>query len=129
MKLLDERRRPFLVVALEGARVVRLDGDELYVEYAPEGRHLRDNLAKPDNVRILREACRDVTGRDTGIRIVVGEAGAGGEAGVAPSSQQDEERAERQRLRELAENDPGVQKLLRTFRAEIIDVRRIDGER
>ncbi len=108
--------------------MVRLDGDELYIEYAPEGRHLRDNLAKPDNVLILREVCRDVTGRDTGVRISVREAG-DGEGDAAPPAKQDEELAERQRLREIAENDPGVQHLLRTFRAEIIDVRRIDGER
>ncbi|HEY0080493.1 MAG TPA: DNA polymerase III subunit gamma/tau [Pyrinomonadaceae bacterium] len=125
-KLLDERRKPFLVTALEGARALRLEDDELYAEYAPEGRHLRDMLAKPDNVKILREVCREVAGRDMGVRIVVREAGADDDE--AQRTQQDEERLEKQRLREMAEQHPSVQQLLKTFRAEIIDVRRVEPE-
>lgn len=68
---LERRRRMFLVVALEGARRAGVEGDELYIEYEPEARHLRDNLAKPDSIRLLREVCRKVFGRDIGIRISV----------------------------------------------------------
>ncbi|HEX8476397.1 MAG TPA: DNA polymerase III subunit gamma/tau [Pyrinomonadaceae bacterium] len=125
-KSLDARRKPFLVIALEGARTVRIEGDELYVEYAPEGKHLRDTLAKPDNIKILREVCREVAGRDMGVAIVVKQAGDGD--ADAPRSQQDEALLERQRLREMAEQHPAVQQLLKTFGAEIIDVRRIDTE-
>jgi response regulator RpfG family c-di-GMP phosphodiesterase len=126
-QLLDERRKPFLVTALEGARTLRLDGEELYAEYAPEGRHLRDMLAKPDNVKILRELCREVAGRDMGVHIVVKEAGADADDD-GQRTQQDEERLEKQRLREMAEQHPSVQQLLKTFRAEIIDVRRVEPE-
>lgn len=125
-KLLDDRRKPFLVIALEGARCVRLDGDELYVEYGTEARHLRDTLAKPENMKFLREVCRDVMGREMGVRLTVGEA-AEADAG-APLTQQDEEQRERQRLREMAEQHPSVQQLLKVFGAEIIDVRRVEAE-
>jgi hypothetical protein len=37
-------------------------------------------------------------------------------------------RREQQRLREMAEKDPVVQQMLRTFRGEIVDVRRAEGE-
>ncbi|MGH9902034.1 MAG: hypothetical protein ACRD68_09510, partial [Pyrinomonadaceae bacterium] len=126
--LLDDRRKPFLAIALEGARTARLDGEELYVEFAPEGRHLRDTLAKPDNVKILRDVCREVAGRDVGVHIVVKEAGESGGSDDAPPSKQDEELSEKRRLREMAEQHPAVQQLLKTFRAEIIDVRRVEPD-
>ncbi|MDX6695365.1 MAG: polymerase subunit gamma/tau [Blastocatellia bacterium] len=120
---LEKRRRMFLVVALEGARRVVIEGDELCIEYAPEAKHLRDNLAKPEGVKQLREVCREVTGRDLGIRITVKEQGASDDG---QTSVQDEARLEKQRLREMAERHSFTQQVLNTFHAEIVDVRRID---
>jgi DNA polymerase-3 subunit gamma/tau len=120
---LEKRRRMFLVVALEGARRVVIEGDELCIEYAPEAKHLRDNLAKPESVKQLREVCREVTGRDLGIRITVKEQGASHDG---QTSVQDEARLEKQRLREMAERHSFTQQVLNTFHAEIVDVRRID---
>jgi hypothetical protein len=119
---LEKRRRMFLVIALEGARRASVAGDELYVEFAPEARHLRDNLAKPDSVKLLREVCREVMGRDMGVRISVKEQGVC--SPDEPISKQDEARHEKQQLREMAEQHPTVQQFLQTFRGEIIDVRR-----
>ena len=114
----------FLVVALEGARKASIEGEELYVEFALEARHLRDNLAKPENIKLLREVCRETMGREMGVHIVVKEQGASDER--EPSSKQDEERREKQQLREMAEQHPTVQQFLQTFRGEIIDVRRAE---
>jgi response regulator RpfG family c-di-GMP phosphodiesterase len=122
--MLEKRRRMFLVIALEGARKAQVAGEELYVEFAPEARHLRDNLAKPESVKLLREVCREVLGREMGVRIVVKEQGASEED--EPTSKQDEERRDKQQLREMAEQHPTVQQFLQTFRGEIIDVRRAD---
>ena len=119
---LEKRRRMFLVIALEGARKADVAGDELYVEFAPEARHLRDNLAKPESVKQLREVCREVLGRDMGVRISVKDQTAA--EPDEPSSKQDEARREKQQLREMAEQHPTVQQFLQTFRGEIIDVRR-----
>ncbi len=122
---LERRSRMFLVVALEGARKAAVEGDELYVEFAPEAKHLRDNLAKPESVKLLREVAREVTGRELGVRIVVKERDAGGSADEPPSKEE-EAQLEKQRLRQVAEQNPLVQQALRTFRAEIVDVRRIE---
>ena len=122
---LETRRKMFLVTALEGARHARLDGDEMYVEFAPETRHLRDTLAKSDNVNILREICREVTGKELGVRIVIKEQTPSNDA---PLSREDEARLEQQRLRETAEKSPVVQQMLRTFRGEIVEVRRDDNK-
>ena len=118
---LESRRKMFLVTALESARRTVIENGEFYIEFAPDARHLRDTLAKSDNVRILREVCQEITGAECGVRIVVKD-----EAG--PVSKEDAERLEKQRLRKTAEESPVVQQMLKTFRGEITDVRRIDSE-
>ncbi|OLE56079.1 MAG: hypothetical protein AUG51_00160 [Acidobacteria bacterium 13_1_20CM_3_53_8] len=122
---LEKRRRMFLAVAIEGARRSALEEDELYVEFAPGAKHLRDTLSKPDSIKTLREACRELLGRDVSVRIVVKEVGAGDDHAI---SKQEAEAREKQRLREIAEKNPMVQEMLRTFRGEIVDVRRIDEQ-
>ncbi|MGB7924393.1 MAG: DNA polymerase III subunit gamma/tau [Pyrinomonadaceae bacterium] len=124
---LEKRRRMFIVGALEGARKAKVAGEELYVEFAPEARKLRDDLAKPENIKLLREVCGEVMGRDMGVRIVVKELGANDED--EPLSKQDEARLEKQQLREIAEQDSTMQYFLQKYRGEILDVRRADGER
>jgi hypothetical protein len=76
-------------------------------------------------MRILREACCDVLGRDTGVRIVIKD---NSEPENAPLSREDEIRLEKQRLRNEVENNPVVQQMVRTFRGEIVDVQPFDGK-
>jgi DNA polymerase-3 subunit gamma/tau len=125
---LEKRRKMFLVTALEGASKATLEGNELCLEFAPDARHLRDTLAKSDNVKILREVGKDVTGRDLGVRFVITDSeGAGASAASdAPPSKAELERREKQMMREKAEKDPTVQQMLKTFRGEIVDVKRVD---
>jgi hypothetical protein len=120
---LERKRKMFLVTALETATVAAIEGDELYVEFAPDARHLRDTLAKAENVKVIREACLDVRGRETGVRIIVKTQNDEG-----PLSKEDIEQQEKRRLREEAEQNPVVKEMLRTFRGEITDVRRIPND-
>ena len=121
---LEKKRKMFLVTALEGASLAGIEGNELFIEFAPADRHLRDTLAKSDNIKILREVCKEITGNDLGVRFVIADT----PAADAPVSKEDAERREQQELRERAEKDPVVQQMLRTFRGEIIDVKRVDRE-
>jgi DNA polymerase-3 subunit gamma/tau len=123
---LEKRRRMFLVTALDAARSVSIEGQELSVEFAPQAKHLRDNLATPDNVKILRDICRELLGHEMAVRISIGEDNADNNDG--PISRADEERLDKQRMREYAEKHPTVQQLLHTFHGEIVDVRRVDQE-
>jgi DNA polymerase III subunit gamma/tau len=120
---LEGRGKPFLAVAVEGARRVVVEGDEVQIDFAPEGRHLRDMLSKPENMRLLREVCCEALGRQAGVGFAVRTPG---ESEDLPLSRQDEERLEQKRLRELAESHPLVQQVLKTFRGEIIEVRRVE---
>ena len=123
--VLSSQRKMLLVTALEAAQATIFDDTELCIEFTPDTRHLRDTLSKADNNKFVRDACREVTGRDLGVRIIVKDPAADGE----PLSREDEARLEKQRLREMAESNPTVQTMLKTFRGEIVDVRRVDGER
>jgi hypothetical protein len=108
-----------LVTALESALTVAFDNNELYIEFAPDARHFRDTLSKPENVKFIRDACLEVTGQETGLRIIVKDPQANGE----PLSPEDEARLEKQRLRESVETSSRVQTMLKTFRGEIVEVR------
>lgn len=116
---LERRRKMFLVTALEGASRAEIEGSELCIEFAPESRFMRDTLAKPDNVKILREVCKEVVGRDLGVRFLIKDQ----EADNVPVSKEESGKTEKKRLREKVEQDPTVQQLLRTFRGEVVDVR------
>jgi DNA polymerase-3 subunit gamma/tau len=118
--LLETQRKMLLVTALDNALSTTLESGELFVEFAPESRHFRDTLSKPENVKFIRDACREVLGQETGLRIAVKDP----QAENAPLSPEDEARLEKQRLRETAESSPVVQQVLKTFRGEIVDVRR-----
>ena len=120
---LEDRGKPFLAVAVDGARRVRVEGDEVQVEFAPDGKHLRDMLSKPENMRLLREVCCAVLGRQVGVGFAVRTPG---ESADLPLTRDDEERLEQKRLREFAEGHPLVQQVLKTFRGEIIEVRRVE---
>ena len=121
---LEAKRKMILVTALDAANAVTLVGNELCVEFAPEARHSRDMLAKSDNVKVLRDVCQEITRNEIGVRIVIQDP----DLNNAPTSQEDEERREKQLLRESAERNPVVQQALRTFRGEIVDVRRVEPD-
>ena len=118
--VLEGQRKMLLVAALDAAQATVIEEGELRVEFAPEVRHHRDTLSRPDSIKFLREACREITGNEIGIRILVKEPRAEGE----PLSREEQERLEKQKLREMAENSPIVQQMLKTFRGEIVDVRK-----
>jgi DNA polymerase-3 subunit gamma/tau len=121
---LEERGKPLLAVALDGARRVWVEDEEVRVEFAPEGKHLRDTLMKPENMRLLREVCCEALGRGVGVAF---RTRAQGELEDEQLTAEDESRREQRLMRERAEGHPVVQKMLKTFRAEIVEVRRTNN--
>jgi DNA polymerase-3 subunit gamma/tau len=125
--VLENQRKMLLVTALDAAQAAVLEESELYIEFAPDARVHRDTLSRLENIKLVQDACRQVVGKEIGIRILVKDPTAAAEG--EPLSREDEERLEKQRLREMAESSPIVQQMLKTFRGEIVDVRRVDSER
>ncbi len=114
--VLESQKKMLLVTALDAAQSVVLENGELYVQFAPDSRYQHDKLS--ENTKFLADACREVTRQETRVRIQVKDARAENES----SGKEDE----KQRLREMAESNPAVKQALKTFRGEIIDVRRSD---
>jgi len=121
---LENQRKMLLVTVLEAALAASIDDGELFVEFAPESRHFRDTLSKPENIKILRDICLEVTGKEAGVRIVVKDT----QPESGPTTREDDERIEKKKLRESAGSNPIVQEMLRTFRGELVDVRRVGGK-
>lgn len=119
---LEKQRKMLLVTVLDSAQATALEINELYIEFSPESRHFRDTLARPENIKILREVCHLVTGQEMGVRIAVKDPQAENE----PLSKEEEERLAKQNLRASVENNPLVQEMVKKFRGEIVDVRRVD---
>jgi hypothetical protein len=111
---LEKRRKMLLMVALEGAGHTAIEEGELYLEYTPDTQHLGALVAKSDNLKILRDVCKKVLGQELAIRMVVKDE-------ASPS--------EKERLIDLAKKDPVVQEMLRTFRGELVDVRKVSEDR
>ena len=118
--VLESQKKMLLVTALDAANATLLDKGELYVQFAPESRYQHDKLS--ENTRFLADACREVTGQEIRIRIQLKDPRADNE----PLSKEDEARLEKRRLREQAESSRVVQQALKTFRGEIVDVKRAD---
>jgi DNA polymerase-3 subunit gamma/tau len=121
---LEKQRKMLLVTVLESANATTLEAGELYVEFTPETRHFRDTLTRPENIKLLRDVCQEVTGQETGVRINVKDPKDDNE----PLSREEEEKLAKQNLRAAAESHPMVQEMLRKFRGELVDVRRLDGK-
>ena len=119
---LEKQRKMLLVTVLESASATTLESGELYVEFTPETRHFRETLTRPENIKLLRDVCQEVTGQETGVRINVKDPKADRE----PLTREEEERLAKQNLRASAESNPMVQEMLRKFRGELLDVWRLD---
>ena len=116
---LEKKKKRLLIAAIEAASRVDLEGDELVIEFSSGARHSRDTLAKSDNAKVLREACAEICGREVGVRFSVSN----GETEEVPSSPEEEQRRSKQRARKAAAEDPRVQRVLRAFGGEIVDVK------
>jgi DNA polymerase-3 subunit gamma/tau len=121
---LEARRKMFLVTVIEAASSVTFADNEICIEFQPESRHLRDTMAKSDNINVLRDVCREIKGSELGVRITIQDT----DANAVPPSKEDDERRAKQLLRESVEKNPVVQQALRTFRGEIAEIRTTEPE-
>ena len=115
-----QKRRRWLVAALNDAQRAELEGEEFVVEFASEAKHSRDTLAKSENAKALREACTAVLGREVGIRFSIKDGNADDNQTLSP--EEDVSRAKQKARQQVAQN-PSVQQVLRAFGGEIVDIK------
>jgi DNA polymerase-3 subunit gamma/tau len=116
---LEKKKRKLLAAAIGDAAGIELNGEEITIEFSPQAKASRDMMAKSDNVKILREACAAVCGRDVGIRFVIRDS----ERDDTPLSPDEDRRRSKQQARQAAAQNPTVQQVLKTFGGEIVDVK------
>jgi DNA polymerase-3 subunit gamma/tau len=114
---LAKQKRRLLLAALDAAARAELADDEFAIEFTAETRHDRDTLAKAENVKALREACREVCGRDIGIRLTIRDESPGDAAGPSNAAFRPKQTA-----RQSAAQDPVVKQVVRAFGGEIVEV-------
>jgi DNA polymerase III subunit gamma/tau len=117
---LEQKKRRLLIAAIEAARRLELEGDELLVEFNPDAKHFRDTLAKADSAKLMREICSELCGREIGIRFAVPTVDG---LATEPRSPEEDQRQVKQKARQAATQNPMVQQALRTFGGEIVDVK------
>ena len=117
---LEARGKHLLAGALEGARRVVVDGEEVRVEFAPEAKQC-ETLKKSESQKLLREVCCEVLGRPVGVAVTDKA-----RADADESTPEGDAQREKRLMRERAEGHPAVQQMLKTFHAEIVDVRPTD---
>lgn len=71
---LEMRRKPFLAIALQAVFDYYFDEEEteLFLVFRADAKHLADNLSAARNMKLLREVCKEVFGREVSITIHVG---------------------------------------------------------
>jgi DNA polymerase III subunit gamma/tau len=117
---LEQKKRRLLIAAIEAARRLELEGDELLVEFNPDAKHFRDTLAKADSAKLMREICSELCGREIGIRFAVPTVDG---LATEPRSPEEDQRQAKQKARQAAAQNPMVQQALRAFGGEIVDVK------
>jgi len=140
------RARPMLDAMVEQASSTTHGNGELVLAFPSSQDAVRLLVEREENREVLRRCAREVLGSDVRIRVLshsaaVGESAKTKEPAVAPSAPRpgsgEKPRspshamppavaADRQGLLELARREPGVQKLLHEFGAQVVDIRALD---
>jgi DNA polymerase III subunit gamma/tau len=113
---LEAQRKMIVVSALDHALTTNLANGELVIEFAPESRHLRETLLKPENAKLICDACREVLNEEVGLSVAVRVPQAESQSG---NPEADARRA-KELLRDSAENDPVTQHMMKKFRGEFV---------
>jgi DNA polymerase-3 subunit gamma/tau len=115
-KVLEGRKRMMLLIALERAQQVSIEGSYLILIYAPSNSHEKTEV---ENARqLIEESCYEALG--TRLTLSASIAGSPGPPRQTPSSVPS--RPSTDAADETPENDPAVRAVLKRFDGEIISV-------
>ena len=131
-----QRAKPMLGAMLEQVGSATLDGDILVLYLGEAAAALRKRLEAEDSMKILRRCAAEASGKDLRIRLASASDGmsrpaereapagqAAGRPGKPGPAVED-----RGSLLERAKKDPGVEKLLHDFGAQVVEIKPMDEE-
>jgi DNA polymerase-3 subunit gamma/tau len=140
-----QHSKPMIAAILEQADEILLDGQALVISFDREHKVLGDRLREPQTVELLRTIAEKVAAGPVNIRIESGAAATPLSPPPAPvpdatkaapatakptattgAKKVTQSTSERGKLLEQARSEPGVQKLLREFGAQVVDIRPLE---
>ena len=121
---LEKRSKMLLSIHLGTAHSLRREDGKLIIEFTPANKMAQEQLAKPDNKKLLREICREQFGIELTLHIVLQET----ETDSPIQQQQAAAETAQQQMTETARQHPVVQQLLTAFGGDILEVKPITAE-
>ncbi|MEP6923936.1 MAG: DNA polymerase III subunit gamma/tau [Pyrinomonadaceae bacterium] len=122
---IEKRNLMWLSISLEKANFVKISGNKLLLEFAANNKQYQATWESPENAKILGEICQELFGHK--LEIVAELTGQAQEKQV--TAEEAAKQNEKDELWKLAEADPTVQIILKTFRGKIIEVWREESEK
>jgi DNA polymerase III subunit gamma/tau len=118
VQIFEQTNKMWLSISLEKANFVKIVGNFLKIEFAANSKQYHATWESTENIKILREVCEQLFGRKLEISVELS-----GQAETLKLSAADEQKnKEKDELWQMAEADPTVQMVLKTFRGKIINV-------
>jgi DNA polymerase-3 subunit gamma/tau len=108
-----ERKGKRFISALDNAETIAIEGDLLCIGYSDQNASFKARLEERDNRRAIEEICKEALGRKVTLSVSVG--------GQSRPEGTDEKK-EKTRARQRAEDDPKLRALKDKFRGEIVEV-------
>ena len=121
---LEKRSKMLLSIHLSTAHNLRAEDGKLIIEFTPANKMAQEQLAKPDNKKLLREICREQFGIELTPHIVLQET----DTDSPPQQQQAAAETAQQQISETARQHPLVQQLLTAFGGDVLEVKPITAE-
>lgn len=115
---LEERMLMPLVIAVEKANFVKVNGNLLEIEFAANNAYNQGIIEKPENAKLIQEMCYELTGKTFVINVSV--SGATTEKQLSPAEL--EKKQQKEELWKKAENHPGIKTILDVFRGRILEI-------
>lgn len=118
IEVFEQKNQMWLSISLDKANFVKISGNQLKIEFGANNKQYHATWESADNIRILQEICRELFGRKLEI---VAEL-SGQQQTPQLSAQERQEQTEKDEMWRIAEADPTVQMILKTFRGKIVKV-------
>ena len=116
--IFEQQNKMWLSISLEKATSAKISGNQLRLEFALNNKQYHATWESGENLKMLQEICQQLFGQSFEIaNELTGSANI-----IELSPEEARKQKEKDALWQIAEADPIVQTILKTFRGKIIDV-------
>jgi len=120
--LLEDRKKMRVLMAIDSAEDMAINGDELKISFSAKGKLFVEQLRSKENTKLLEEISEEAIGRK--LTIVI--AGGGSESSDSEKPKGNgsaDDSSSGKTPRERANENPVVQSFVKAFKGQIVDVK------